>query len=328
VALRLTAVAGTLACGRSWVREVSYDPAVILVAGASGELGGRVVRELRGRGVSVRALLRAGRDASPLEAADVDVVRGDVRDRSSLDAACAGVETAVSGVTAISRLLAGERTSFEAVDHQGNVNLIEAAEQARVSRFVFISYAGVDRGGAHPLARAKRAVERRLGQSPMRTVIVRPDMFHEVWLTPITQLDWEKGVLSILGRGDTPARYVSVEDVAALTAAVAVEPDPPELVEFGGSEPLTRNQVADVIEEAAGKPMKRRHMPRPVLRVAAPALARFRPATATIFGLGLTADSYPPTWTEAPLQARGITPRSAREFLQHQVRTPSTAQTG
>ena len=298
---------------------------MILVAGASGELGGRVVRDLRARGVAVRALLRPGHDASAPQSVGAEVVRGDLRDWSSLASACVGVETVVSGVTAITRLLGGEDTSFEAVDREGNVNLIEAAEQAQVSRFVFISYAGLDRGGAHPLARAKRAVERRLGQSPMRTVLVRPDMFHEVWLTPITQLDWEKGVLSILGRGDTPGRYVSVEDVAALTAAVAVEPDPPEVVEFGGSEPLTRNQVADLVEEAAGRPMKRRHMPRAVLRVAGPALALFRPATATILGLGLAADTYPPTWTDAPLQERGIHPRSARDFLQEQVRTPPTS---
>jgi len=293
---------------------------MILVAGATGELGSRVVRRLRERGEEVRALVRAGRASPELEAVGAEVVTGDLREPASLRDACAGVDVVVSGVTAIARMLAGEKTSFDEVDRRGNEALVSAAEAAGAKRFVFVSYAGLERSGDHPLARAKRAVEERLRTSPLQAVIVRPDMFHEIWLSPLSQLDWEHDRLNVLGRGDTPARYVSVDDVAALVAAVAVEDDPPAVVEFGGPEALTRNEVCAAIEREAGRPMKRRHLPRPVLAALSRALTPVRPALATTFGLGLAADRNAPRWDDAPLRERGITPRSASDYLREHVR--------
>src|SRR5205085_12083500 len=131
-----------------------------------------------------------------LEATGAEVAIGDLRDAASVREACAGVAVVVSGVTAIARMLAGEKTSFETVDRRGNAALVEAAEEAGAGRFVFVSYAGLDAGGSHPLARAKKAVEARLRESPVRSVMVRPDMFQEIWLSPLSQLVWETGKLN------------------------------------------------------------------------------------------------------------------------------------
>jgi uncharacterized protein YbjT (DUF2867 family) len=84
-------------------------------------------------------------------------------------------------------LLAGANdVSIARVDNQGNAALIDAAERAGVSRFVCVSISGLTEQMAAraPFARAKLLAERRLVSSPMREVIVRPDKFQEVWLSP------------------------------------------------------------------------------------------------------------------------------------------------
>jgi uncharacterized protein YbjT (DUF2867 family) len=292
---------------------------VILVAGATGELGGRVVRLLRERGEAVRALVRPSSSVAALEESGVEIARGDLREPEKLRAACEGVQTVVSTATAIGRLLGGEKKSIDAVDGTGTQNLIAAAEAGGVERFVYVSYAGLDRAPGAPLDQAKRAAEKRLASSRLRTVVVRPEPFHEVWLTSHSQFDWDKGTISIFGRGDTPTRYVSTEDVARLVAALAVDDDPPARVEVGGPEALTRNQAADLAERFAGRPLKRRHLPRWAVKAGMRALARPRPALASIMGLGYLVDTEPSRTTDAALRERGIEPRSSTDFLRERI---------
>jgi uncharacterized protein YbjT (DUF2867 family) len=290
---------------------------VILVAGATGELGGRVVRLLREREAGVRALVRPASAASggELERIGVEVARGDLRDPVSLDAACAGVTTVVSTATAISRILAGERTSLASVDGAGTQDLIAAAEAAGVQRFVFVSYAGLDEAPGSPLDRAKRAGEQHLARSPLQSVVVRPEPFQELWLAPVTGLDWSAGKLTIYGRGDNPVPYIATENVAALLADLALADDTPRLIQVGGPERLTRNEVANAGERLTGRTMKRRHVPRAVLRLGSKALARPRPALASLMGLSLLVDTVPSRSSDAPLLERGIEPRAATDFL-------------
>jgi uncharacterized protein YbjT (DUF2867 family) len=292
---------------------------VILVSGSTGALGGRILRLLQERGEAVRALVRPGTDAGAVDAAGVEVARGDLRDPDSLRRACGGATTVVSTATAIGRILGGEKTSIAAVDGRGTQCLIAAAVQAGAERFVYISYAGLDHAPGSPLDHAKRAGERSLREAPLRHVIVRPDPFQEVWLTPQTQLDWPNGKLTIFGRGEMPTRYVATDDVAALAAELTLDDDPPQVVEFGGPEPLTRNEVADLIERLAGRPMRRRHVPRAALKAGMRLVYRPRPAMSSLMGLGFMLDTVTPTWDDAPLRARGIEPRPASDFLQKEV---------
>ena len=77
---------------------------MILVCGATGGLGGRIVRSLRAAGAPVRALVRSAAEDLPAE-----VVAGDFRDPESLRRAVAGADAVVSTVTVTSRALAGEK---------------------------------------------------------------------------------------------------------------------------------------------------------------------------------------------------------------------------
>ena len=168
---------------------------LILVCGASGELGRRVTRQLMADGANVRVLLRAQADATELQESGAEAVLGDFRDRESLERAVRDVSTVVSGATALTRMLAGTegRDGFRAVDRDGHLALIEAAERGGAGRFVFVSVAGIERARQTPYGQAKLAVEARLLRSSLREVIVRPAALQEIVLSPAAGLDSEMG---------------------------------------------------------------------------------------------------------------------------------------
>jgi uncharacterized protein YbjT (DUF2867 family) len=297
---------------------------MIVVCGATGELGGRIVRGLRAAGAPVRALVRPASDRARLADLEVELVEGDFRDAESLRRAVTGVETVVSTVTVIGRALAGEKSAdFRSVDAAGHRELIAAGEAAGVARFVYVSAA---RGRLEPLAstplgRGKVATEDRLIGSSLREVIVRPDQFQEVWLSPLAQFDWPARKVVIFGRGETPTRYVATDDVAEAVVRLTLAEDPPRTLEFGGPDLLTPKQSVAVFEQVLGEPIRRRHVPRAAIRVGAVALRRARPAMASVMGGALAADLHPATWDDRPLRDLAITPRSVRAYAQAVTRS-------
>jgi len=293
---------------------------MILVAGATGELGGRVVRLLLERGESVRCLVRAATDTSALEALGAEIARGDLVDRASLDRACAGIQTAICTASAIGRLLGGAGgPSLDEVDDTGVGNLVAAAEEAGVARFVYMSYTGVALGLGFPLERAKAANEERLRRSSLRAVIVRPDAFQEVHLAPVGQFDIAACKVGVLGRGDTKRRWVATDDVAALVAALALEPDPPAVVEVGGPEALSRNEAVELVQRVTGRKLKVRRMPRPLVRLALRVLPKRKAALASVFGLGLMMDLQEPSCDAGAFAERQIEPKPAGDYLREQA---------
>ncbi len=293
---------------------------MLLVVGGTGELGGRVVRLLLGRGHDVRCLVRPGSHAERLEELGAKVVRGDLTDPGSLVDACQGVDTVIATATAIARRLAGvPGPSIRETDEVGMASLVDAAESAGVRRFVYLSYAGVDAGFGTPIEKAKLATEQRLAQSGLQRVVVRPDAFQEINLGPLGRFDLKAGKVSVFGKGDNRVRWVSTDDVAELVAAVAVEPDPPVMVKFGGPEAISRNEAIAIAESLTHRTMKVQRLPRPIVRFAIPLLNRSNDGLASIFGVGLIQDLYSGDWTDEPLRHRGITPRSTTDFLRDQA---------
>ncbi|WP_096329255.1 NAD-dependent epimerase/dehydratase family protein [Nannocystis exedens] len=108
----------------------------ILVTGATGKVGSRLARRLADRGHHVRALVRDPSRAEALRARDVEVVRGDLLDGASLEAAVRGVD-AVVHCAAFFRGATPEQA--HAVNDVGTQHLASAARAASVQRFVFTS---------------------------------------------------------------------------------------------------------------------------------------------------------------------------------------------
>jgi NADH dehydrogenase len=285
-------------------------------------LGGRIARRLAEGGRDFRVLVRENSDISEIRALGAETVVGDLRDPDSLAGAVRGADTIISTANSMSRVLDGEKSlTIADVDVTGHADLIAAAEAAGVQRFVFLSIQESILKSDSPFTKAKRATENRLMASPIREVIVRPDMFQEIWLTPVVSFNWPERKFTIFGKGDSAHRYVAVDDVAAGVVAWALADDPPRMVEFGGPEGLTRNQAVDVFEEALGEPVHRRHVPRIALAAGAALLRRTKPNLASVMGQSLFADQRPSQADDAPLRALDVEGTPASAYIRRVVDT-------
>ncbi len=227
---------------------------MVLVVGATGELGSRVAKLLAADGERVRALTRETSDAqrvTQLEAAGVETVQGDLRDPASLAAACRGVEAVVSTASCIVR----DGGTLDAVDRDGHLALIEAAEAAGAQRFVFVSFAMPE--GAlleFPLRSAKQAVEERLRNSTLEYTVLQPSPFMESWLSPLSGFDHVNGVARLIGDADTGIGFVATYDVARATAAAVRHPGARNrTVTFGGPERLSYRDAVRTFEGISGR---------------------------------------------------------------------------
>ena len=114
----------------------SEEP-VVLLTGASGYVGGRLLKALEKSGVRLRCLARLPDYLRPRAAAETEVVRGDVLDRASLDAALRNASTAYYLVHSM-----GSAGSFEEKDREGARNFAAAARAAGVRRIIYLGGLG------------------------------------------------------------------------------------------------------------------------------------------------------------------------------------------
>ena len=239
---------------------------MILVVGATGQVGGRVVRHLAAAGRPVRAMVRPGADAAkvrPLMAAGATMFEGDLKDADSLRKACQDVGAVVS--TASATISRGEGDSIETVDRDGQLGLVDAAREAGVGHFIYLSFSGNVQGD-FPLHEAKRAVESHLQASGMAYTIVRPSFFMEVWLSPHAGFDPVGGTVRVYGSGESPVSMISLADVAAYLAGCVGNPAVlNETIELGGPEAVTWNRVIELFERALGREIARQHVPEAAL---------------------------------------------------------------
>ncbi len=236
-----------------------------LVVGATGLLGGEICRLLAARGKPVRALVRATSDqnkVAKLETLGVEVVRGDLKDRASLNAACQAVSVVVS--TASSTLSRQEGDSIQTVDLEGQLNLIDAARAANVSQFVLISFPHTD--VEFPLQTAKRQVEEHLKGSGVTYTVLQPTFFMEVWLSPALGFDADNAQAQIYGSGEKKLSWISYKDVAKFAVASLDSPEALNaVVELGGPDALSPLEVVGIFEESKGRKFEVQHVSKETL---------------------------------------------------------------
>ncbi len=247
---------------------------MILVAGGTGRLGTVLAERLAGRGHQVRILTRDPARAEPLAGGQVTVTSGDVRDHQSLQAAVAGVETVVSAVHGFND---PARDALAAIDRDGNANLIDAARAAGAG-FVLLSTVGAAANSPMELFRAKSLAEQYAISTGVQYTIVRATAFLELWIEVLEQTAARSGRPVVFGRGQNPINFVSVGDVAALVERVVLDPATRgETLELGGPENLTFNQLAQAVQNAAGRTKPPKHVPSPMLRLMANTVGRVKP---------------------------------------------------
>ena len=237
-----------------------------LVAGASGTLGSEICRRLAEQGKHVRALVRASTDLAKrdrLKSLGANLAYGDLKEPSTLEAACRGVSTVIS--TASSTFSRQEGDTIESVDSAGQLNLVRAAWAAGVQHFIFISFPPAPEDFA--LQRAKRVLERELAERGPAYTVLQPTFFTEVWLSPAVGFDAANASARIYGAGQNKISWISYFDVARFAAAcVDNSAARHRVLKLGGPEPLSPLQVVQVFEEMTGRKFAVTHVPEEALR--------------------------------------------------------------
>ncbi|MEA3201076.1 MAG: hypothetical protein QOE90_2504 [Thermoplasmata archaeon] len=225
----------------------------VLVAGATGNLGSRVVNALLARGKRVRALVRAGTEAGALEARGVEIARGDLTRPETLPAALRGVDAVVT--TAIGYSMRKPGDSIEAVDIKGNRSLVDAAHAAGVRRFVFTSILTADQAPSVPHFWAKKLTEDHLAASGVPAVSLRPGAY--LGGSPWWTQQLAGGAILAFGPPDVAWTYVHPDEVADLLAqAVDARGVEGRKIDVGSDRPVTLRELARLVSAEAGREIR------------------------------------------------------------------------
>ena len=253
----------------------------VLITGATGLLGGHLIRELQQRGEDIRALVLPVENADKLEKQGVEVVRGDITDAGTLGPAVQDVELIfhLAGMMGVWRPL----SDYRLVNVTGSENLYKAAQKARVRRYVhtsshtvyglgygrFLTENDALRPDPDPYSLTKaegdRLMRRLMLNSAVETVILRPGTF----FGPGDRLHFGrmaqkmkdgKGV--IIGRGDNALPFCYVTDVVqGFMLAAYHENAPGNVYNITNDLPLTQLEMFNAIADAVAGVRPTRHLP-------------------------------------------------------------------
>jgi uncharacterized protein YbjT (DUF2867 family) len=225
---------------------------MILVVGATGQLGQMIVERLLDSGREVRALVRSGTAHQALTAAGATAVAGDLKDAESLRAACSGVDAVITTANSSAR---GGADTVESVDRWGNRNLIDAAVSAGVRHFVFVSALGASADHPMPFLRAKGESEDHLRASGMTWTVLQPNLYMDkLPMAVVGEPAMAGGPVVLVGEGRRPHSIVAARDVARY-AVVALDHDSAvgQTLMIGGPEPVTWYDVVEAFEQELGR---------------------------------------------------------------------------
>jgi uncharacterized protein YbjT (DUF2867 family) len=234
----------------------------VLVTGATGRQGGAVIRHMLPKRWKLRALTRnpGGHAARDLADQGVEVVQGDLEDRTSLEQAVRGVY----GVYSVQDFwTVGPKREVQ----QGK-NIADVARKAGVEHFVYSSVGGAERNSGIDHWESKWEVEKHIRKLGLPATMLRPAAFMENYYIDQVEVGILKGKLVDPIRADKPYQTIATDDIGAF-AALAFE-RPRDFIrlelEIAGSE-LTNPEAAQVFSRVLGKQVKFQKLPMPMVRM-------------------------------------------------------------
>jgi len=242
---------------------------LILVTGGTGFVGGHIVHELRGRDLPVRCLVRDPRKATKLTGWGCELAEGDVTDEQSLRRAVAGVDTIVHLVA----IRQGRREQFQRIMVDGTRDLLSAARDAGVGRFVHMSALGTSEETRElvPYYWAKWEDEQQVRSSGIPFVIFRPSFVFGPdggILPTFVKLAKLAPVTPIIGSGRQRIQPIWADDLARIfTEATQKEDVTGRLFELGGRDAVTWNEFWERLKRVLGLRRPSVHVPVGLMRI-------------------------------------------------------------
>jgi NADH dehydrogenase len=262
---------------------------MLLLTGATGSVGSRLLPLLLERGEDVRCLVREPRRLGARRV-DVQIALGDLGEMSDPYL----VRQALRGVDTVIHLAATIRDQpphrIEELNGLATVRLLRAAERSGVKRFVFFSALNASVAQRTRFFRAKWLAERAVTSSPLETTIFAPSIVYDhsdPWITLLRRFSFLP-VLPVSGDGQARFEPIWAQDAARCVVAALTGGDRSRY-ELAGPEALSYDEMSDLVSRIAGRPRPLVHLPLPLIRAGLIAIR-------SLFGESVFA-----TWEEAEL---------------------------
>ena len=227
---------------------------MILVTGGTGFVGRHLVERLTRDGRSLRCLVRDRQRGSSAAARGCELVEGDMTDAASLRRATAGCDTVIHLVA----IRQGARQEFERVMTQGTRDLVTAAQDAGVQRFIHMSALGTSEQTKDlvPYYRSKYDMEVAVRESGIDHVIFRPSFIfaRDGGILPtFRRIARLAPVTPITGSGRQRIQPIWIDDVTGYFAASVDLPEATNRTfELGGPDVVTWNELWERLKRALG----------------------------------------------------------------------------
>ncbi|HVQ59211.1 MAG TPA: NAD(P)H-binding protein [Solirubrobacterales bacterium] len=262
---------------------------MLLLTGATGSVGSRLLPLLLERGEDVRCLVREPRRLGARRV-DVQIALGDLGEMSDPYL----VRQALRGVDTVIHLAATIRDQpphrIEELNGLATVRLLRAAERSGVKRFVFFSALNASVAQRTRFFRAKWLAERAVTSSPLETTVFAPSIVYDhsdPWITLLRRFSFLP-VLPVSGDGQARFEPIWAQDAARCVVAALERGDRPRY-ELAGPQALSYDEMSDLVSRIAGRPRQLVHLPLPLIRAGLIAIR-------SLFGEAVFA-----TWEEAEL---------------------------
>jgi NADH dehydrogenase len=237
---------------------------MILVSGGSGFIGRRLVARLVESGQPVRVLARGERQAEL--PAGVETASGNVVTGEGLSKAAAGVEGVVH-LVAIIREVRGQ--TFDGVIRQGTERVVEAARDAGMRKAVYVSAIGARDDPTYPYLLAKWRAEQAAINSGLNYTILRPSIIFgegDEFINALAGLA-RQPIVPIAGDGRSKFQPLWVEDLVSCIAACLNDgTHDREIVEVGGPEQFTYEELVDAVMRELGVSRPKIHVPLAIMK--------------------------------------------------------------
>ncbi len=239
----------------------------VFLTGVTGFVGRNMLKRLLNKGHTVRALVRDPQKANQPAQTGVELVAGDVVEGTGLEEGLRGCDAAIHLVGII---MEKGKNTFEAVHHLGTRNLVQAAKQAGIRRFVQMSALGVRADGPAAYQTSKWRGEEEVRSSGIPYCILRPSLIFGPGDGFVTQMMETMRSAPLFrpvpGNGRPKFRPIFIDDVTACFArALTAEAATNQTIELGGADELSLNQVLAEIARCAGVSKPAIHIPMPLM---------------------------------------------------------------
>ena len=292
---------------------------LVFLTGATGFVGGPLLKRLLAERHNVRALVRDPAKAKLPGSNQIELVQGDIVDETGLDS---GMKSCDAVINLVGIIVETGKNTFERVHHIGTRNVVEAAQRNKISRFIQMSALGVRADGVSEYQITKWKGEEAVRQGGIPYCILRPSLIFGPGSGFVTEmLDiMRKAPLfrPVPGNGKPRFRPIFVEDVAAcFTQALTNPAATNKTIELCGGEELSLDQVLQEIADCAGIRKRAIHVPMALMFPAAAVAQTLLPRPPVTVGQlkmlkeGSTCDIGP------MVQTFGFTPAGFRSTLKN-----------